>query len=173
MKLNLFGYSIELRRTTEFYNPVVHREGFYGFDLDGFGTRECLPFADGEMKSVLLMITNRMVNAEWHAAEGDPTQDGGYELLTVSALFDMIERYALLIVWRMFKDGFCDFDAETLLPLGVTDRRAEIKDEKREGYIERTVRVYDDVYLNTDRTRASLLAPSPSSSCMARICSRR
>jgi hypothetical protein len=81
MKVNLFGYSIELRRTTEFYNPVVHREGFYGFDLDGFGTRERLPFADGEMKSVLMMITNRMANAEWHAAVGDPTQEGGYELM--------------------------------------------------------------------------------------------
>lgn len=160
MKVNLFGYSIELKRTTEFYNPVVHREGFYGFDLDGFGTRERLPFADGEMKSVLMMITNRMANAEWHAAEGDPTQEEGYELLTVSALFDMIERYALLIVWRMFRDGFCDFDAETLLPLGVKDRRTENKAENREWYQARTVRVYDDVYLNTDRTRASLLAPS-------------
>lgn len=159
MKFNLFGYSIELRRTTDFYNPVVHREGLNGFDLDGFGTRECLPFADGEMKSVLLMITNRMANAEWHAAEGDPTQKGGYKLLTVSALFEMIERYALLIVWRMFRDGFCDFDAETLLPCGVEDRRADNAD-KRVGYMERTVRVYDDVYLNTDRTRAALLAPS-------------
>lgn len=160
MKVNLFGYSIELRRTTDFYNPVVHREGFYGFDLDGFGTREHLPFADGEMKSVLMMITNRMANAEWHASEGDPTQEGGRELLTVTDLFAMVERYALLIVWRLFRNGFCDFDAATLLPCGVEDRRYENVPDSWRGVKERIVRVYDDVYLNTDKTRAALLAPA-------------
>lgn len=160
MKVNLFGYSIELRRTTDFYNPVVHREGFFGFDLDGFGTRERLPFADGEMKSVLLMITNRMANAEWHAAEGDPTQEGGHELMTVTDLFAMVERYALFIVWRLFRYGFCDFDAATLLPCGVEDRRSESVPDNWRGVKERVVRVYDDVYLNTGKTRAVLLAPA-------------
>lgn len=153
MKFNLFGY------TFEFYRPVVHREGIYGLDFHGIGGRDCLPFADGEVKSVLMMITNRMANAEWHAAEGDPSEGRG-GLLAVSDLFAMVERYSLLIVWRMFKDGFCDFDAYTLLPCGVEDRRAEVLPEEWRGVKDRVVRVHDDVYINTSKTRAQLLAPA-------------
>ena len=153
MKFNLFGY------TFEFYRPVVHREGLYGLDFHGIGGRDFLPFADGEVKSVLMMVTNRMANAEWHAAEGDPTEGRG-GLLAVSDLFAMVERFALLIVWRMFKDGFCDFDAYTLLPCGVEDRRSEVLPEEWRGVKDRVVRVYDDVYINTGKTRAQLLAPA-------------
>lgn len=152
MKFRLFGYNFE------FYRPNIHREGFYGLDFDGIGGRDCLPFADGEIKSVLMMITNRMANAEWHAAEGDPSE-GKDNLIAVADLFDMVERYALLIVWRMFHNGFCDFDAYTFLPVGIEDRLTESLPEEWRG-VERLVRVYDDVYENTGKTRSQLLAPS-------------
>lgn len=153
MRFSLFGY------TFEFYRPNVHMLGFHGLDFGGLGSRDCLPFADGEVKSVLMMITNRMANAEWHAENGDPTQEGGRELLAVTDLIEMVERYALLIVSSMFREGYCDFDAYTLLPVGVEGWRGPEVPEEWRG-VNRIVRVYDDVFVNTGKTRARLLAPA-------------
>lgn len=153
MKFNLFGY------TFEFYRPVVHKYGGYGLDFGGLGCRDSLPFADGELKSILMMVTNRMGNAEWHAKEGDPSDERG-GLLTVSELFNMVREYSLLIVWRMFRDGYCDFDSYTMKPLGVEKERWEEVPDSWRGVRERTVRVYDDVYQNTGSTRAALLKPA-------------
>ena len=153
MRFNLFGY------TFEFYRPVVHR-GDGSIDLSGCPSRDILPFAEGELKSVLMMITNRMANAEWHAQEGDPTQDEGGELLAVTDLFGMVERYSLLIVSNLFSLGYCDFDAYTLLPVGVETWRLRDIPEEWRGAKDRIVRVYDDVYINTGKTRAMLLRPA-------------
>lgn len=154
MRFNLFGY------TFEFYRPNVHRLGWHGLDFSGCGSRDLLPFAEGEVKSVLMMITNRMANAEWHAQEGDPTQEGGRELLAVTDLIKMVGEFPLLIISRMFQQGYCDFDAYTMLPLGVDDGiRRDVPEEWR-GMKDRIVRVYDDVYVNTGKSRAALLAPA-------------
>lgn len=160
MRFSFLGY------TFEFYRPVRHDLGFHGLDFGGLGCRQALPFAQGEINSVLMMITNRMSNAEWHAENGDPSDERG-GLLTVEGLFAMVREYSLLIVTRMFRYGFCDFDARTLLPVGIDGFRweKERENELREGArvrdaAENIVRVYDDVYSNTGKTRAVLLAPS-------------
>lgn len=140
--------------TFEFYTPRRHRPFVYGLDLHG-QSRDMRPFAQGDLHSIVMMITNRMAHAEWHARTGDPASDGG-GLLLVSKMFDFVRENALAIMMAMIRDGYVDVDAERLemFGYGTEDRDRDWRADDRW-----LVRVYDAVYRNTGKTRLQLILP--------------
>lgn len=142
--------------TFEFYRPRRHSPFVYGLDFHG-QAREMRPFAWGDLHSIVMMITSRMGHAEWHAAAGDPTNEGG-GLLLVSRMFDFVKENALAIVMALLCDGYVDIDAERVELFGqVTDDRD--REWRRDVDDRWLVRVYDNVYRNTGKTRLQLMRP--------------
>ena len=131
----------------EFYNPRKHKPVVYGIDRLSFHNDECRPFAYGDVTAILMMITDRLRNAEFHA-------DVDYEVTT--ALFALLKRERLAIMQRMFHDGAVRIDiSDPFVPCldGERDSAKWRYDD------EDIVTIFDDIYRTTGKTRAEVLAP--------------
>lgn len=131
----------------EFYNPRKHKPVVYGFDRLSFHNDEFRPFAYGDVTAILMMITDRLRNVEFHTS---------VDYAVTSALFAMLKRDRLAIIQRMFHDGGVRIDiSDPFVPCLDGERdREHWRDDDR--YI---VTIYDDICRMTGKTRAEILAP--------------
>lgn len=138
--MRLFGWNIS------FYNPRKHTPFLYG--INHFVCRDsvCKPFANADVQSVLMMISNRMRNVVY---------DCDVKYLATESIFRFLNENVLNIIIKMFYDGFVEIDmSEPLSP--VFSENSDCREWRDDEVI---VRVYDEVYITTGKTRALTLAP--------------
>lgn len=139
------------RWNIEFYNTRKHRPVVYGIDHLAGGDRLCRPFADADIQSLLMMITNRMRNVEWNS---DP------EFMVVGDYARFLHENVLRVMLMFFYDGYVLIDTrDPFRPRFAEDCpdwewRSESWRDLRD-----IVAVYDDVYKIHGRTRAEILRP--------------
>lgn len=132
------------RLNIEFNNPRRYSKWD---EVETFGgERTFRPFAYADVQSILMMITNRLANVEFHS-------DTDFDVIIKWAEF--LKENALLIVSRLFYDGVVRVDvSEPFRP-----RFAVCDDERRYIHQRYVVTLVDDVYRMEGRTRACILAP--------------
>lgn len=138
------------RWNIEFYNARKHAPRFYGIDYFATGERYCRPFAEADVQSIVMMITNRMRNVVWHAK---------VEYQATDAIFEMLKRDALAIMLRFFYDGEVVVDVHNAFDPIVVGERCEVDELRRYDAERDFVRILDDINRTTGKTRASTLAP--------------
>lgn len=135
----------------EFYNVRKHRPVWSGIDHFAMGDRVCRPFADADIQSILMMISNRMKNVVWQSSpEFDVTR----------LLFEWLHRNALGLLLRFFYDGEVAVDVSD--PWHVEFFGVDEYRRRRDSGIDcerYTVVLMDEVYRQTGKTRAEWLRP--------------
>lgn len=132
-----------------FYNVRRHRPVVYGFDHFGGWDRVCRPFAEADIQSVLMMISNRMRNVVW-SAQPD------FEVL--DKMFEFCHKNALAILLKMFYDGMVVLDvSEPFRPRFADECDREHWNERFDE--RKMVCFMDEVYRTTGKTRAETLRP--------------
>lgn len=131
----------------EFYNVRRHRPVISGIDHFITGDRTCRPFADADIQSILMMISDRMRNVVWQSLP---------EFEVCRLLFEFLHRNAFALLLKFFYDGEVLIDvSDTFHPkFCAGESRERMADEDRN-----IVRVLDEVYRTTGRTRAEWLRP--------------
>lgn len=132
----------------EFYNARKHTPYVYGIDRFASGERTCRPFAEADVQSVLMMISNRLQNVVWQVKP---------EALAMGEIFDFLHENALRILLKMFYDGMVRIDLHDPFRPRFA---GECREDEWEEYEERDiVTVYDEIYKIEGRTRAQVLRP--------------
>lgn len=131
------------RLNIEFYNPRRYSK-WDAVETFG-GERTFRPFAYADVQSILMMITNRLANVEFHS---------DIEFDVVRKWADFLKDNALLIVSRLFYDGSVSVDVSKPF-----NPRFIICDDKRELSPRYVVTIFDDIYKTDGRTRSRILAP--------------
>lgn len=138
--MRIFGWNIE------FYNPRKHAPLVYGIDHLSIGDRVCRPFATADIQGILMMISNRMCNVVYQS-------DSKYMIL--DEVFRFLHDNAFGILLKFFYDGEVVLDvSDPFCPRFI--EHVERRNEMSENQI---VRVLDDVYRTTGKTRAQILKP--------------
>lgn len=130
----------------EFYNVRKHRPFVTGIDHFATGDRDCRPFAEADIQSLLMMISGRMRNVVW--------QDNP-QLLIFDDLFKFMHDNTLKIMMSLFYDGMVTVDmSDPFRPCFVGERMRE-----EELCAKDVAVVYDEIYLLEGKTRAQVLKP--------------
>ena len=129
----------------EFYNVRRHRPVISGIDHFITGDRTCRPFARSDVQSILMMITNRMRNIEWHAR---------IDYLKVQDMFRFLTDNRLRLMTDFFYEGYVAIDVERVCFVEDVER-----DFTRLRERSNVVVVLDEVYKSTGKTRAEVLRP--------------
>lgn len=130
-----------------FYNVRRHRPSVSGIDHFITGDRTCRPFADADIQAILMMISDRMRNVVWQSSP---------EFDVCRRLFEFLHCNAFAMLLKFFYDGEVLVDvSEPFNPrFWRGEPRERLTDEDRN-----IVRVLDEVYRTTGRTRAEWLRP--------------
>lgn len=129
----------------EFYNVRRRRPVVYGIDHLACGERPLRPFARADVQSILMMITNRMRNIEWHAK---------IDYMKVEDMFRFLTDNRLRLMTDFFYEGYVAIDVERVCFVEDVERDfTRLRDRSN------VVVVLDEVYKSTGKTRAEVLRP--------------
>lgn len=129
-----------------FYNVRKHRPVVYGIDYMSGHDRVCRPFAEADIQSILMMISDRLANVVWASSPQ-------YDVLKSLFLFVHNNRFAILR--KMFYDGFVAVDVSNPFVPKFTD----VSDMETMKDAENLVFLLEEIFRTTGKTRAEVLKP--------------
>ena len=129
-----------------FYNVRKHRPVVYGIDYMSGHDRVCRPFAEADIQSILMMISDRLANVVWASSPQ-------YDVLKSLFLFVHNNRFALLR--KMFNEGFVAVNVSN----PFVPKFADIFNMETMKDAANLVFIPDEIFRTTGKTRAEVLKP--------------